>query len=223
MMIDAQAANNLFPLLEKGALETLLMVGVAAPGCAFFGLILGLLLVATQPQGVAPSRTVFQTLSAFTNIARSVPFLILIVLLLPITRLVVGTSIGTSAAIVPLVLGGMPYAARLAESALLEVAPGLVQAVTVMGATVPEILLKVYLPEALPGLLRALTVLSITMINFSAMAGAVGGGGLGDLAIRYGYQRFRIDVLAGTVVILIVLVQIIQIGGNTLANRFDHR
>ncbi|WP_213804169.1 ABC transporter permease subunit [Granulicella sp. dw_53] len=221
--MDYQATSNLLPLLQKGTLETLLMVGIAAPGCAISGLFLGLLLTATQPQGVAPSRVFYQALSAFTNISRSVPFLILIVLLLPVTRLLVGTSIGTWAAIVPLVLGGMPYAARLAEAALLEVEPGLIQAVVVMGASAPEILLKVYLPEALSGLLRAFTVLSITMINFSAMAGAVGGGGLGDLAIRYGYQRFRIDVLAGTVLILIVLVQVIQFGGNYFAKRFYRR
>jgi ABC-type methionine transport system permease subunit len=222
-VIDSQVTSNLFRLLEKGTLETVLMVSVAAPCCAISGLLLGLLLTATQPQGVAPSRVFYQAISAFTNIARSIPFLILIVLLLPLTRLLVGTSIGTWAAIVPLVLGGMPYAARLAEAALLEVEPGLIQAVVVMGASVPDTLLKVYLPEALPGLLRAFTVLSITMINFSAMAGAVGGGGLGDLAIRYGYQRFRLDVLLGTVVILIVLVQVIQFGGNYLANRFDRR
>lgn len=221
--MDSQLAGQLVPLLEKGTLETLLMVGVAAPACAISGLFLGLLLIATRPQGVAPAPALYQALSAFTNIARSVPFLILIVLLLPVTRLLVGTSIGTLAAIVPLVLGGMPYAARLAEAALLEVDPGLVQAVVVMGASIPELLLKVYLPEALPGLLRAFTVLAITMINFSAMAGAVGGGGLGDIAIRYGYQRFRLDVLTGTVLILILLVQGIQFGGNYLARRSDRR
>jgi D-methionine transport system permease protein len=210
-------------LLGAGTLETLLMVGIAAPACAISGLLLGMLLTATHPQGVSPSRVVYQALSAFTNISRSIPFLILIVLLLPLTRLLIGTSIGTWAAIVPLVLGGMPYAARLAEAALLEVDFGLIQAVIVMGASIREVLFKVYLPEALPGLLRAFTVLSITMINFSAMAGAVGGGGLGDLAIRYGYQRFRFDVLCGTVIVLLLLVQSIQFFGNYLAGRFDRR
>lgn len=215
--------STLLPLLQKGTGETLLMVGVAAPLCGVLGLLAGLLLTATQPAGVAPSRTVHQALAAVTNISRSVPFLILIVLLLPLTRLLVGTSIGTWAAIVPLVIGGVPYAARLAEAAFLEVDPGLVQAVVAMGAGARELLLKVYLPEALPSLLRAFTVLAITMINFSAMAGAVGGGGLGDLAIRYGYQRFRLDVLLGTVLILVLLVQLVQFTGNTLAERMDRR
>jgi D-methionine transport system permease protein len=145
------------------------------------------------------------------------------VLLLPVTRLLVGTSIGTWAAIVPLVIGGIPYAARLSEAALLEVNPELAQAVRAMGATTTQLMTKVYLPEALPSLFRAFTVLTITMINFSAMAGAVGGGGLGDLAIRYGYQRFRLDVLLGTVLVLIVMVQSVQFAGNTLAQKLDRR
>jgi D-methionine transport system permease protein len=215
--------SDLAALLQRGTLETLLMVGVAAPACALSGLAVGLLLTVTHPTGIAPSRSVYQALSAITNISRSIPFLILIVLLLPITRFLVGTSIGTAAAIVPLILGGIPYAGRLAESALLEVDLGLIEAVVTMGATTRQAMFQAYLPEALPSLLRAFTVLAITMINFSAMAGAVGGGGLGDLAIRYGYQRFRIDVLAGTVLILIALVQGFQVGGNLLARRLDRR
>ena len=216
-------SGNLAALLQQGTLETLLMVGIAAPACALLGLLIGVLLTASHPLGAAPSPWLHRTLSAITNVSRSVPFLVLIVLLLPFTRLLVGTSIGTWASIVPLVIGGIPYAARLAEAALLEVDPELVQAIRAMGASTTQLMRKVYLPEALPSLFRAFTVLTITMINFSAMAGAVGGGGLGDLAIRYGYQRFRIDVLIGTVLILIVLVQAIQFGGNTLARRLDRR
>ncbi len=216
-------SSNLADLLQQGTLETLLMVGIAAPACALLGLLIGVLLTASHPLGAAPSPWLHRTLSAITNVSRSVPFLVLIVLLLPFTRLLVGTSIGTWASIVPLVIGGVPYAARLAEAALLEVDPELVQAIRAMGASTTQLMRKVYLPEALPSLFRAFTVLTITMINFSAMAGAVGGGGLGDLAIRYGYQRFRIDVLIGTVLILIVLVQAIQFGGNTLARRLDRR
>jgi len=215
--------NDLWPLLGQGTLETLTMVGVAAPVCAIAGLAIGLALAATAPGGVAPSRSIHQTLAAITNVTRSVPFLILIVLLLPLTRLLVGTSIGTGAAIVPLILGGIPYAARLAEAALLDVEPGLIQAVVTMGATPRQTMLKAYLPEAWPGLIRAFTVLTITMINFSAMAGVVGGGGLGDLAIRYGYQRFRIDILIATVLVLVLLVQALQIGGNALSRRLDRR
>jgi D-methionine transport system permease protein len=181
------------------------------------------LLAVTSPQGIAPAHTVHQSAAAFVNVSRSIPFLILIVLLLPLTRLLVGTSIGTAAAIVPLVIGGTPYAARLVEAALLDVDPGLIQAMITMGASPAQAVWKAYLPEAVPGLIRAFTVLAITMINFSAMAGAVGGGGLGDLAIRYGYQRFRLDVLLLCCIVLIVLVQAIQFAGNYLARHFDRR
>jgi len=214
---------ELMPQLLTATLQTLAMVAVAVLFCVFFGLSLGSWLAVTSPQGIAPSRTVHQLLAAFANISRSIPFLILIVLLLPFTRFLVGTSIGTAAAIVPLVIGGTPYAARLVEAALLDVDPGLIQAVITLGASPTQAIWKVYLPEAIPGLIRAFTVLAITMINFSAMAGAVGGGGLGDLAIRYGYQRFRLDVLALCCIVLIVLVQLIQFTGNHLARRLDRR
>jgi D-methionine transport system permease protein len=210
------------PLLAA-TLETLIMVAVSVSLCAVFGLLLGACLAICSPQGIAPSRSVHQLLAAFANISRSIPFLVLIVLLLPFTRFLVGTSIGTAAAIIPLVVGGTPYAARLVEAALLDVDPGLIQAVVTLGASPAQAVWKVYLPEAIPGLIRAFTVLAITMINFSAMAGAVGGGGLGDLAIRYGYQRFRPDVLVLCCIILIVLVQTIQFGGNALAHRLDRR
>jgi len=214
---------DLIPQLLTATLETLNMVAVAVLFCAVFGLSLGSWLAVTSPRGIAPSRIIHQLLAAFANISRSIPFLILIVLLLPFTRFLVGTSIGTAAAIVPLVIGGTPYAARLVEAALLDVDPGLIQAVVTLGASPAQAIWKVYLPEAIPGLIRAFTVLAITMINFSAMAGAVGGGGLGDLAIRYGYQRFRLDVLALCCIVLIVLVQLIQFAGNHLARQLDRR
>jgi len=214
---------DLIPQLLTATLETLSMVAVAVLFCALFGLSLGSWLAVTSPRGIAPSRIIHQLLAAFANISRSIPFLILIVLLLPFTRFLVGTSIGTAAAIVPLVIGGTPYAARLVEAALLDVDPGLIQAVVTLGASPAQAIWKVYLPEAIPGLIRAFTVLAITMINFSAMAGAVGGGGLGDLAIRYGYQRFRLDVLALCCIVLIVLVQLIQFAGNHLARQLDRR
>jgi D-methionine transport system permease protein len=214
---------NILPALLAATLETLIMVAVSVLFCVVFGLALGSWLAVSSPQGIAPSRSAHQLLAAFANISRSIPFLVLIVLLLPFTRLLVGTSIGTAAAIIPLVVGGTPYAARLVEAALLDVDPGLLQAVTTLGASPAQAIFKVYLPEAIPGLIRAFTVLAITMINFSAMAGAVGGGGLGDLAIRYGYQRFRLDVLALCCIVLILLVQTIQFGGNALARRLDHR
>jgi D-methionine transport system permease protein len=214
---------ELSPAFLEATLQTLAMVSVAVLFCAIFGLLIGSWLAVTSPQGIAPARGVHQILAALVNVSRSIPFLILIVLLLPITRLLVGTSIGTAAAIVPLVIGGTPYAARLVEAALLDVDPGLIQAVITLGASPAQAVRKAYLPEAIPGLIRAFTVLAITMINFSAMAGAVGGGGLGDLAIRYGYQRFRLDVLVLCCIVLILLVQFIQITGNSLARRFDRR
>jgi D-methionine transport system permease protein len=215
--------TDAMPMLLSATLQTFAMVSAAVILCVVFGLILGSCLAITSPQGMTPSRAIHQVLAVFSNISRSIPFLILIVVLLPFTRLLVGTSIGTAAAIVPLVLGGTPYAARLVEAALLDVDPGLIQAVLTLGASPSQAIWKVYLPEAVPGLIRAFTVLAITMINFSAMAGAVGGGGLGDLAIRYGYQRFRLDVLVWCCVILIVLVQVIQFSGNKLARHFDRR
>ena len=211
------------PSLLDATMQTLTMVAVALLFCVVFGLAIGSGLAVTAPQGIAPSRFIHQSLSAFANISRSIPFLILIVLLLPFTRLLVGTSIGTAAAIVPLVVGGTPYAARLVEAALLDVDPGLIQAVVTLGASPWQAVWKAYLPEAIPGLIRAFTVLAITMINFSAMAGAVGGGGLGDLAIRYGYQRFRLDILVLCCIVLIILVQIIQWTGNRLAHSLDRR
>ena len=214
---------ELGPVFLDATLQTLAMVSVAVLCCAIFGLLLGSWLAVTSPQGIAPVRGVHQSLAALVNVSRSVPFLILIVLLLPLTRLLVGTSIGTAAAIVPLVIGGTPYAARLVEAALLDVDPGLIQAVITLGASPIQAVWKAYIPEAIPGLIRAFTVLAITMINFSAMAGAVGGGGLGDLAIRYGYQRFRLDVLLFCCIVLILLVQMIQFAGNSLAYHFDRR
>jgi len=211
------------PALREATLQTLVMVSVAVLFCVVFGMLLGSWLAITSPKGIAPAPVIHQALAAFANISRSIPFLILIVLLLPFTRFLVGSSIGTAAAIVPLVIGGTPYAARLVEAALLDVDPGLIEAAVTMGASPAQAVWKVYFPEAIPGLIRAFTVLAITMINFSAMAGAVGGGGLGDLAIRYGYQRFRLDVLAICCVILIVLVQLIQTTGNHLARHLDRR
>jgi D-methionine transport system permease protein len=214
---------DLTPIFLEATLQTLIMVVVAVLCSAFFGVILGSWLAVTSPQGIAPTRGVHEALAAAVNVTRSIPFLILIVLLLPLTRLLVGSSIGTAAAIIPLVIGGTPYAARLVEAALLDVDPGLIQAMITMGASPLQAVRLAYLPEAIPGLVRAFTVLAITMINFSAMAGAVGGGGLGDLAIRYGYQRFRLDVLVLCCIVLIVLVQLIQHSGNFLAQKLDRR
>ncbi len=215
--------EELVHLLLVSTLETLVMVGVAAPLAAVFGLILGVLLVITSNTGISPSPLLHRFLSTVINFGRSVPFIITIVAVVPFTRLVTGTSIGTKAAIVPLVIGAIPYVARLIESALLEVDQGIIEAVSVMGASPWQIVRNAYLPEALPALIRAFTIMVVTLVSYSAMAGAVGGGGLGDLAIRYGYQRFRPDVMISTVLVLVILVQSLQSFGDRLAKTFDKR
>lgn len=215
--------TELWTLLLTSTLETLYMVGVSAVFAAAGGLALGILLVVTAPGGVLAAPAIHKTLAALANVGRSIPFIIIVVAIVPFTRLVVGTSIGTDAAIVPLVVGAIPYVARLVESALIEVDPGIVDAVIAMGATPWQVIRKAYLPEAIPALFRAMTIMSITLVSYSAMAGAVGGGGLGDLAIRYGYQRFRPDVMASTVIVLVIFVQAVQFLGDSLAKRFDRR
>jgi D-methionine transport system permease protein len=210
-------------LLWTSTLETLHMVGLSAAISALGGLVLGILLAVTARGRILESPVLHRVLSTVTNVGRSIPFIILLVAIVPFTRVLVGTSIGTGAAIVPLVVGAIPYAGRLVESALLEVDRGVIDAVITMGATPLQVIWKCYLPEAVPALFRALTILSITLTSYSAMAGAIGGGGLGDLAIRYGYQRFRPEVMMGTVVVLVVLVQLMQVSGDLLAKRFDRR
>ena len=162
-------------------------------------------------------------LGAIVNVGRSVPFLVLMVAIIPVTKLIVGSFIGTTAAIVPLTIGAIPFVARLIEGALIEVPSGLVEAAQSMGATPLQIITKVLLPEALPTILNAVTITLVTLVSYSAMAGTVGGGGLGDVAIRYGFHRYDLTIMAVTVVMLIVLVQIIQSVGDALVKKVDHR
>ncbi|GAL07607.1 methionine ABC transporter permease protein [Photobacterium aphoticum] len=169
------------------------------------------------------NRNVNRILSVITNIGRSIPFIILLVAIIPFTRFVVGSSIGTAAAIVPLTVGAIPFIARLVEGALLEVPSGLVEAAQAMGATPGQIIRKVLLPEALPGIVNAVTITLVTLVSYSAMAGTVGGGGLGDVGIRYGYQRFDGTVMLITVIMLVILVQAIQSLGDYWVKRLDHR
>jgi ABC-type methionine transport system permease subunit len=215
--------NELIGLLWQATLETLYMVAVATVVSAVGGLAGGMLLVATANGSVLRSPFMHRILAAIVNIGRSIPFIILMVAVVPFTRLVVGTSIGTDAAIVPLILAAIPYTARLVESALLEVDGGVIEAVMTMGATPWQVVTRAYLPEAVPALIRAFTIMIITLISYSAMAGAIGGGGLGDLAIRYGYQRFRPDVTVSTVVVLVLMVQAVQFTGDRLSRFFDRR
>ena len=162
-------------------------------------------------------------LGAIVNVGRSVPFLVLMVAIIPVTKLIVGSFIGTTAAIVPLTIGAIPFVARLIEGALIEVPSGLVEAAQSMGATPLQIITKVLLPEALPTILNSVTITLVTLVSYSAMAGTVGGGGLGDVAIRYGFHRYDLTIMAVTVVMLIVLVQIIQSVGDSLVKKVDHR
>lgn len=210
-------------LLFDSLLETLWMVGVAGFFGTLAGLPLGVLLVVTDRGGLIQNVAVNRVLDAAANAVRSTPFIILMVAIIPFTRWVAGTSIGTTAAIVPLSIAAAPFIARLVEAALREVDRGLIEALLAMGATPWQVVQKALLPEALPGIVTALTVTAVSLVGHSAMAGAVGGGGLGDLGIRYGYQRFLPEVMAAVVVVLIVLVQLLQSLGDRLARRLSHR
>jgi D-methionine transport system permease protein len=209
--------------LPTATLETLQMVGVSALLTALLGLPLGLLLHSTAPGGLTPQRAVSGVVGVVVNIGRSVPFVILMIAVIPFTRYVVGTSLGWKAAVVPLTLGAVPFFARLVETTLREVSPGKVEAARVMGSTRTKILRAVLVRESLPGLVAGFTVTVIALIGYSAMAGVIGGGGLGALAISYGYQRFDPQVMVACVVVIVVVVQLVQVLGDALARRLDHR
>ncbi len=211
------------PLLFNGLQETLYMVGVSLVAAAIVGVPLGVLVVVTEDGHILKQRWLNLLLGGVINVGRSIPFIILMVAIIPFTRAVVGTSIGTSAAIVPLGVAAIPFLARVTESSLKEVDPGVIEAARAMGASRVEIIFKVLIPESLGSLILGLTITTISLVGYSAMAGAIGGGGLGDLAIRYGYQRFRGDIMLETVVILVLMVQAIQWVGSRLAKRVTHK
>ncbi|OCH15785.1 MULTISPECIES: methionine ABC transporter permease [unclassified Aliivibrio] len=210
-------------LLLNATGETLYMVTVAGIVGFAIGIPLGVILHITKKGGLMENTTFNSALGAVVNVGRSVPFLVLMVAIIPVTKLIVGSFIGTTAAIVPLTIGAIPFVARLIEGALIEVPSGLVEAAQSMGATPLQIITKVLLPEALPTILNAVTITLVTLVSYSAMAGTVGGGGLGDVAIRYGFHRYDLTIMAVTVVMLIVLVQIIQSVGDALVKKVDHR
>jgi D-methionine transport system permease protein len=203
--------------------ETVVMTLVSGAISFVVGLPLGLLLVGTAPGGFWQNLWVNKVIGAIVNAFRSLPFIILLVALIPLTRLIVGTSIGTAAAIVPLSISGIPYFGRVSEVALREVDRGLIEAVRAMGGSRWTIVREVLVPEAMPSLVAGFTVTLVLLIGASAMAGAVGAGGLGDLAIRYGYQRFETSVMIAVIVVLIALVALVQTGGDRLAKRVNHR
>ena len=209
--------------LPEATLETLQMVGLSALITAVVGLPLGLLLRSLASDGLLPNRPLSAVLGFVVNVLRSLPFIILAVAAIPLTRAIVGTSLGWEAAVVPLSIGTIPFFARLVETAVRDVAPGKVEAARVMGSTTPKILRSVLVREALPSIVSAFTVTVIALIGFSAMVGAIGGGGLGFLAITYGFQRFDPVVLYTSVVVIIVLVTVVQLVGDAVARRLDHR
>lgn len=217
------AYEMLFSLLLKALTQTLHMVAVAGLIGALIGLPIGVFLATSGKGELFPAPKTNRAIGLIVNAARSTPFIILVVAIIPLTRFITGTSIGTSAAIVPLTIATIPFFARLVEAAIREIDSGLIEAARAMGATPMQIVFKVLLAEAKPGITLALTMTVVSLIGYSAMVGAVGGGGLGDLGIRYGYQRFMPDVMLAVVVVLILLVQAVQSAGDALARHFDKR
>jgi D-methionine transport system permease protein len=203
--------------------ETLLMVFASGAIGYLFGIPVGVLLYLTRPGRLKEHRVLFFTVSILVNVGRSVPFIIFLVAVIPLTRLLTGTSIGTVAAIVPLSLQAIPFIGRMVEGALLEVPTSSVEAALTLGAKTSQVVWRILLPEALPGILSGVTITLIALVGYSAMAGVVGGGGLGDIGIRYGYQRFDAAVMATVVVVLLLLVQAIQLIGERLVRAVDHR
>ena len=214
---------DLINLIVQATGESLFMVAVAALFGTFFGLPLGIFLATSRKGELFEAPAINKILGVIVNATRSTPFIILVVAIIPFTRLIAGTSIGSGAAIVPLTIASAPFIARLVEGAIREVDSGLIETASSFGATPLQVVLKVLIPEALPGLVLALTLAVVSLLGYSAMVGAVGGGGLGDLGIRYGYQRFMPDMMLAVVVVLIALVQSVQTVGDYLARRVNRR
>lgn len=209
--------------IAQATLDTLTMTGVSLVFTVLLGLPLGVLLFLTGRGQLLEQRGVYAVLSLIVNVLRSLPFIILLIVMIPVTLALVGTSLGVEGTIPPLVVGTTPFFARLVENVLREIDRGVIEACQAMGARTWQIVFRALLPEALPGLLAAATVTTIALVSYAAMSGVVGGGGLGDLALRYGYQRFQTDVMIVTVSILVVLVQLLQACGDRLVRHFTRR
>lgn len=220
-MIDK--LTYLYQICAPSIWQTIYMVFFSTLFSLLLGAPLGIILVITRPGNIWEKPKLNSILGFIINMARSFPFIILMIVVFPIARFIVGTTIGTTAAIIPLAISATPFVARIIESSLLEVDWGVIEASLAMGASVPQIIFRVLLPEARSSLVLGITLTIINIIGYSAMAGAIGGGGLGDLAIRYGYMRFETDVLVFTIVILIILVQIIQSIGTFIATKLDKK
>lgn len=218
-MFDSATTN----MIILGIGETLVMVIVSTFFGYVFGLPLGIALYINNEDGIKPNKTIYRILDIIVNIGRSIPFIILLILIIPLTRLIVGKSYGTAATIVPLTVSAIPFIGRMVESSLKEVDKGVIEAAQAMGASTIDIITKVLLVEARPSLINGLTICLGTIVGYSAMAGVVGGGGLGDIAIRYGYHRYQTDIMIVTVVIIVLLVQAFQKIGSKLAIKLDKR
>lgn len=218
-MLDAKLTE----MLLIGTWDTIYMTLISTLFSYIFGLPMGVILTVCRKDGLTPKPIVYNSLDIIVNLTRSFPFLILMIAVIPFTRLVVGTTIGNNATIVPLVLAAAPFVARLVESSLLEVDHGVIEAAQSMGASPYQIITKVLIPEATPSLINGSAVSAITILGYSAMAGAVGGGGLGKLAIMYGYNRYQTDIMIITVILLIIIVQAFQSIGNYLTRKSDKR
>jgi len=215
--------HDILQLLLTATGETLYMVLLAALFTVLIGLPLGVLLFISRRDGLFPLPRLNRVLGAVINLGRSLPFVVLLIALIPLTRLLVGTTLGSTAAVVPITIGAFPFFARIVENALDEVDKGRIEAILAMGGHIGHVIFKVLLPEALPALLAGITLTLVMLIGFSSMAGVIGGGGLGDLAIRYGYQRFNNQVMVATVVVLVILVQSVQSLGAGLGRSLAHR
>lgn len=206
-------------ILIEALKDTMYMVFFSTLFAVILGLVLAIILIVTDEKGLKPNKIVYNILDFIINVLRSFPFIILMISIIPITRMIVGKSIGREAAIVPLTIAAAPFVARIIESALKEVDPGLIEAAKSFGASTSQILFKVMIKEAFPSIVRGIILTIINLIGYTAMAGAVGAGGLGDVAIQYGYNRFKVDMMVYTVIVLIIIVQIIQGLGNILYNK----
>ncbi|WP_294182445.1 methionine ABC transporter permease [uncultured Clostridium sp.] len=213
---------NLYPEMIKAIFETFYMVAISGIISTIVGTIMGITLVVTREGGILENKVVNSILGKIVNIFRSIPFIILLAAIIPLTRLLTGTTIGTKGALVPLIFGCTPFIARQIESSLLEVDNGVIEAAQSMGSGPFEIIFRVMLLEGLPGIIHSLTITVISLIGLSAMAGTVGGGGLGDFAIRYGYQYFQTDVMVATIIVLLIIVNVIQFIGDTLSRLTTH-
>lgn len=215
--------SETWSLVGPSLLETLYMVFFSTFFSLLLGTPLGIILVITEKGHIWEKPGLNKVLSFIVNITRSLPFIILIIILFPLSRLIVGTSIGSTAAIVPLSIAAAPFAARIIEVSIREVNWGVIEASLSLGASVPQIIFKVLIKEAMPSIILGISNITINIIGYSAMAGAIGGGGLGDLAIRYGYQRFQVDILVITIIILVILVEVIQSTGNIIVSKISKK